>query len=145
MPGLLADVEVEAILTAPKEVGGHIRWRREDTRKGARWKFEARVFVVDGPQVLHLRGNVGSRSYGFSLLYGSTVVRRFDMSTSSHLNPDGTRIEGPHKHRWTEKYGDRIAYVPNDIDWSDPNEALWGFLSECQIKFVGTYQGLIRF
>ncbi len=65
------------------------------------------------------------------------------MSRRVHRNPDGELIAEPHKHRWTSEQSDRAAYVPTDIDFSDVNAGLLGFLAECLIKLVGTYQPIL--
>ncbi len=33
----------------------------------------------------------------------------------AHRNPSGQHIGETHKHRWTERFGDREAYEPTDI------------------------------
>jgi hypothetical protein len=55
-------------------------------------------------------------------------------------NPDGKLVGEKHKHRWTEQYRDKEAYVPADS--TEPVETpvkVWHqFCAEAKLKHIGT-------
>jgi hypothetical protein len=106
--------------------------------KDGSYKLKAPVLRPNGEE-LTLTGVIGNNgNISFNLMYKSTLlIRRFDHRT--HTNPDGSIIRGPHKHKWTERHGDNIAYEVDDILLSDINTALECFLNECNISIEGEY------
>ncbi len=56
-----------------------------------------------------------------------------------HKNPDGTRVGEKHKHRWSQVYRDKEAYVPQDItaNADDPIGVWKQFCNEAQIIHNG--------
>ena len=56
-----------------------------------------------------------------------------------HHNPECDQVGEKHKHRWTEKYRDKEAYVPDDItaDASDPVAVWQQFCAEANLTHVG--------
>lgn len=132
----------EELYRADKQVIGPIEWC--STRFGAR--FEALVSVSTGG-LLTLKG-IWSRErhdIKLELYYKKTYpIRRFH-SHYGHYNPGSELVDGPHKHKPTEEYcpDDPYAYAVNDIQTEDPNRALYGFLSESKIMFLGSYQGIL--
>jgi hypothetical protein len=135
--------EAERVLQLAKEIGQHVRWTQQPGGKRPRWRLEATVVATDFPIGLRLVGNYGARHWGFALLMNNTPIRRCDFQWTGHRNPDGTMVEQPHKHRWDDVHRDREAYIPDDIDFSDVNRALFDFLKECNITLIGSYQPLI--
>jgi len=104
---------------------------------GANLEGEADVKVLDHEATLVLRG-WKRRRYGFCLLYKATkVVRRWDDGV--HTNPDGTVIDGSHKHYWHPQYEDAMAYEVGDITTDDVDQAFDDFLDECNINHRGSY------
>ncbi len=72
---------------------------------------------------------------------------RIDLEDSSHINPDRTKITGPHFHIYTEKYGDAVAFpLPSNIDAKNTKEVLQYFMDKCNIvdppyiQFEGLFQ-----
>lgn len=56
-----------------------------------------------------------------------------------HKNPTGEHVGETHKHRWSEKYRDKHAYIPPDITAfvTDPI-AVWGqFCAEAKLMHKG--------
>ncbi len=58
---------------------------------------------------------------------------------ADHHNPDCNRIGEKHKHRWTETFRDKQAYVPKDITepWDRPIEVWNQFCTEARIHHTG--------
>ena len=55
--------------------------------------------------------------------------------------PNGYIFNGePHKHKWTETYGDEWAYRVDDVPINDVEVALHAFLEECNITVTGNTQ-----
>lgn len=55
--------------------------------------------------------------YHLVLVVGRMCIRRLDVR-GSHTNPDPEREEWQlqtHKHRFTDRWGDRWAYTPDDL------------------------------
>lgn len=59
-----------------------------------------------------------------------------------HRNPDGEMTGELHKHRWTEEYRDKWAYVPDDIlsPASRPEKVWKEFCQEAKIIFEGNIE-----
>ena len=76
---------------------------------------------------------------GIALVWSNVPVRRLDFTDQCHKNPDGSMICAPHKHRWDELNLGRDAYLPMDIDFTDVDTGLLGFLAECRIQLMGDY------
>lgn len=121
----------------PKVIRENLRWRHD----GGRLKIEATVFALNSETLLSLRA-VAGRSHSYSLLCNNVTVRRLCASDwARHTNPeDGQTIQGPHKHRLTDEYQDRVVYVPDDMTYGDSNDELMAFLAECNVTLEGTYQ-----
>lgn len=136
---MLSEKEREQIYTEEKIIYGNtIEWRFKD----GSLKLKVPVLRPNGEE-LTLFGVYGRRGQiSFSLNYRKTVlIRRFDHRI--HTNPDGRKILGPHKHKWTESHGDNIAYEVNDIPVERLDDALQAFLKECNITVEGPYQMVI--
>lgn len=59
-----------------------------------------------------------------------------------HHNPQCDQVGEKHKHRWSEQFRDKEAYVPHDIEVpaSDPTEAWRQFCLEANL----THDGVLR-
>jgi hypothetical protein len=55
--------------------------------------------------------------YTYQLRSGGVILRRLDVRSShvNHCGPPGRWRGETHKHRWTDRYRDAIAYTPTDI------------------------------
>lgn len=131
---LLSEEEREEMYKAPKTVPGEaLEWQWDN---GA-MRIIAPVFLPNGEELI-LYGTKRNK-FSFALKYRKTqLIRRWDFKT--HNNPDGRRISGPHKHKWTYNYGEQLAYEVFDVPLDDLNEALFAFLKECNITIEGAYQ-----
>lgn len=81
--------------------------------------------------------------------YGTTIsLLRLDLDESKpHRNPDGVIITGPHIHIYKEGFGDRWAYLLDEIspcpfsNISDLITTFTEFCSYCNIKDIPAIQG----
>jgi hypothetical protein len=57
-----------------------------------------------------------------------------------HHNPQCNQVGEKHKHRWTEQFRDKEAYVPDDITEQAANPvSVWAqFCKEAKIEHHGT-------
>ena len=134
--------EAERVLTMTKTIGENVIWRSQPGRT-PRWRFDVSIATYGVEEPLRLVGNYGKGSWSFALLMSNAPIRRCDCSSKGHINPGGVIIAEPHKHRWDDVHRDREAYVPEDIDFSDVNQAFFDFLAECNVTFVGRYNPLM--
>ena len=90
--------------------------------------------------VLRLTGWIGPRSNrSFSLLYNNYPIRKWTVHARTRA-PDGSAIEGPHKHAWDDELFDEYAYVPDDIRVGEVWEEFDDFLKECNVVLLGGIQ-----
>jgi hypothetical protein len=127
----------------PKQIGEAISWVREKSRK-ERYHFSVTVACPDPMKPLRLNGFIGEVNFSFCLMsQRNQVLRRLNRHIGGHRNPDGSDQGERHKHFWTDEHEDRESYVPEDIDWSDPNQALKDFLEECNITALAAIDSVL--
>lgn len=103
---------------------------------GGKISFEIRsldddeCFIIDvNPSKMTLNKVTHQERYRKSI-----VLVRFDMNSTSHINPDGERISGNHVHVYREGYGDSFAIeLPECFDISTKYNALISFLRYCNV------------
>lgn len=137
----LTNRDVADALSAPKAISGKVEWKSLPG-KYPNWVLEADVVVEGETETLRVSGRVGKTNWGLALIFRNIAIRRTGVHSGVHRNPNGDLFNEPHKHTWNETYGDKVAYIPNDIDFSDVNAAFTDFLAECNITFRGQYQVL---
>lgn len=125
--------QADRLVSLPKHISEQIRWNRV---QGGDERYECRAIVtgdtLEVPIILH--GAVGKSNWSFVLMVEpDTPIRKLTVHAAGHTNPDGSDAGTHHKHIWDEVNKDRETYYPNDIDFSDINEALLGFLKESNI------------
>lgn len=133
-----ADFEV-IISDASKCIDGNITWQTNPQH--ALWvNFRAEIDSVSG-YLLLIQGSYNPiiDALGYHLIhppYGR--IYGLDLG-KEHKNPDGSRIGEKHKHRWSEIYRDKRAYVPPDITApaSDPVKVWQQFCQEAAITHNG--------
>jgi hypothetical protein len=136
---MLSEADVNALLDQGSVVRGDFAWRKVGRTN---WRADCVLEeCYDGARVkLTATLNSRIRNISFSLVWASNRVRGLDVGGPAHPNPDGEVLETPHKHRWTDRHGEREAYKPTDIDaTSDLRSIFQQFLSECNIRFEGSY------
>jgi len=135
---MLTKAEAETLLTEEKLITANVRWQPLKSKAGRRYRCEVVVLAPTSNVALKLHGRVGKTNRSFALTYWGDPIRKYTVH-KKHINPDGTAIVEPHKHRWDEINEDGYAYIPNDITPGDPHTEFVDFLKECNIKLLGTY------
>lgn len=138
---MITQQEFEAILSdETKRIEQDLVWREDEDHSPAQ---EFRVPVASEPGwPLTLIGwwNPQSRKLSYTLRHDAVGrILGLDLGPVTHHNPTCERLAGTHKHRWTDEYRDKQAYVPGDItaQWDDP-VAVWAqFCSEVRVAHVG--------
>ncbi len=136
----LTRVEFEAILNdVSKQIQGDIAWQ-EDEDHSPRVEFRAEV-SSDAGWPLFVIGTYNPLLPAVSfaiILQTEGRIYALDLGKDHH-NPQCHRIGEKHKHRWSETYRDKEAYVPDDItaDASEPVIIWEQFCSEAKITHQG--------
>ena len=110
------------------------------------FKFRTEVQTNSGNYQLSIRGTYNPIIYALSYhvicppygrIYGLDLGK-------DHKNPDGELVGEKHKHRWSEIYRDKQAYVPSDITASVDNPVkVWKqFCKEAVVRHDGTMQSI---
>lgn len=137
----LTNTEFETILSdSSKRIDGNISWQ-EDEDHSPSVEFRAEV-ASDAGWPLFIRGSynpiIPALSY---VLILKTAGRIYGLDLGKdHHNPQCDQVGEKHKHKWTEQFRDKEAYVPNDITEpaSDP-VAVWNqFCAEARLTHNGT-------
>lgn len=139
----LSQEEFDVILKDDsKTIQEDIVWMEESL-----WfKFKAEIQTNSGNYQLSIRGTYNPIIYALSYhvicppygrIYGLDLRK-------NHKNPDGKLVGEKHKHRWSEIYRDKQAYVPSDITASadDPVQAWRQFCEEATVRHDGTMQSI---
>lgn len=136
----LTDAEFAAILADDsKRVQGDITWKEDEDRSPA-LEFRVDVESTNGwPLLLKGRYNPAAGTLTYALIL-KTAGRIYGLDLGKdHHNPTCEQVGEKHKHRWSERYRDKEAYVPGDVNApvSDP-VAVWGeFCAEARIRHDG--------
>lgn len=136
----LASTEFEAVLKdRSKQISGDIEWVQDEDHSPS-VEFIAEV-ISDAGWPLFVRGSYNPHIPALSyMLILKTEGRVYGLDMGKrHKNPQGGRIGEKHKHKWTEQYRDKDAYVPEDIS-APPTDpvAVWDqFCSEAILVHNG--------
>ena len=137
----LTDAEFKAILEdEAKRVLDNIIWIEDEDHSPA-WEFRIDVETTGGwPLFVQGRYNPVAEKLTYALIL-KTVGRIYalDLGTD-HRNPQGEYVGGKHKHRWSERYRDKDAYVPEDVKSppTDPVSVWKEFCTEAGIHHEGS-------
>ncbi|WP_448573716.1 DUF6978 family protein [Trichothermofontia sp.] len=65
---------------------------------------------------------------------------------ADHRNPNGEFVGEKHKHRWSEIYRDKQAYIPRDITATrdDPLKVWQQFCKEAMLRHNGRMYPILR-
>ena len=132
--------EFEGILADDtKEISLDLIWREDEDHSPAR-EFRVAVESEAGyPLFVVGRYNSVAGTLSYVLVHSAAGrIYALDLGADHH-NPDCNRVGEKHKHRWTEGFRDKQAYVPEDITetWDHPVE-VWGqFCAEARIRHTG--------
>ncbi|MEX0761535.1 MAG: hypothetical protein WD208_03500 [Dehalococcoidia bacterium] len=137
----LGATEFEALITdTSKRIDGDIAWS-EDQDHSPAVEFRIEVASATGwPLFVNGSWNrlAGKLTYAMIL---QTVGRIYALDMGAdHHNPSCTYTGEVHKHRWTELFRDKDAYVPEDITApvAEPVEVWRQFCREAAIVHTGT-------
>jgi hypothetical protein len=134
------ETELAAILNdASKEIVGDIYWSEDDDHSPS-VEFKAEILSQAG-YPLFVRGsfNLLAQTLTFVIIHASSRrIYALDRGKDHH-NPDCHDVGEKHKHRWTDQFRDKEAYVPTDITAPtlDPVAVWQQFCSEAKINHRG--------
>lgn len=137
---VLTNAEFDSILAdTSKRIEGDLVWQPDEDHSPC---FEFRAEVVSSAGwPLFIRGSfnplIGALSYVLMLKTAGRVYA-LDLGKDHH-NPQCDHVGEKHKHRWTERFRDKEAYVPTDItaDAGDPVAVWKQFCAEAKISHQG--------
>lgn len=137
---MITQQEFETILAdSTKHIDGDIEWREDADHSPAR-EFRVELQSESGwPIVVVGRYNPFAGTLSYVLVHRNAGrIYGLDLGADHH-NPTCQRVGEKHKHRWTEAYRDKEAYVPGDISapWNRPIEVWQQFCSEAKIDHRG--------
>jgi len=138
MPGtILSEVEAERIISLPKRIVGQNHWQQRDD---GNWYIEMPVEAEEQlPLRLYGRFNPRTGNYTFILFCGRLNLRRLDVGKRHH-NPECDNVGTPHKHIWTDRFRDKWAYEPSELnDTESIGDVFLKFLAECNIILEGRF------
>lgn len=137
---MLTQGEFEAILAdGSKRIEGNLDWREDPEHSPAR-EFRVELHSDAGwPIFVVGRFNPYAGTLSYVLIHrGAGRIYGLDLGADHH-NPTCQRVGEKHKHRWTEAFRDKEAYVPTDIiaPWDDPVQVWREFCAEARITHAG--------
>jgi hypothetical protein len=108
--------EFESILTdSTKMIVGDIEWKDDEFKSPV---VEFRVELQSGMGYpLSVKGSYNRRIKKLSYsIFHPSMGRIYGLDLGmAHKNPDGGIVGDKHKHKWSERFRDKEAYVPEDI------------------------------
>ena len=137
----LTQLEFDALLAdATKRIHGDIDWV-EDEDHSPSVEFRAEI-TSDAGYPLFVRGSFNklAKALSYTLIHRAVGrIYALDMGKDHH-NPSCNNVGEKHKHRYTERYRDKDAYVPPDITApaEDPVAVWRQFCAEASIDHAGT-------
>ena len=122
-----------------KTIAGDISWA-EDEDHSPSLEFRAEITSQAG-YPLFVRGSFNplAQTLTFAIIHASSRrVYALDLGKDHH-NPSCTNVGEKHKHRWTDRFRDKDAYVPDDITQPamDPLAVWKEFCAEARITHSG--------
>lgn len=137
---MITQQEFKSILADPsKRIEGDIFWNHDKDHSPA---VEFRVSLLSDPGwpiVVVGRYNPSAGTLGYALIHkGAGRIYALDLGADHH-NPSCQRVGEKHKHRWSEAFRDKEAYVPGDISapWNQPVAVWQEFCREAAITHHG--------
>ena len=122
-----------------KAIIGDISWAEDEDHSPA-VEFRAEITSQAG-YPLFVRGSYNSlaQTLTFAIIHASSRrIYALDLGKDHH-NPSCQNVGEKHKHRWTDEFRDKDAYVPHDITQpaTDPVAVWQEFCSEAKIEHRG--------
>jgi hypothetical protein len=137
------EAELQTILEdLTKIIVGDITWTEDEDHSPAA-EFRAEIASEAG-YPLFVRGSFNplAQTLTFAIIHASSRrIYALDLGKDHH-NPNCQNVGERHKHRWTDLFRDKDAYVPIDIAQSIANPvAVWKeFCAEAKITHQGVMQ-----
>ena len=136
----ISNTEFDALLNdSSKRIADDIVWE-EDEDHSPCWEFRAEVQSTSG-WPLFVRGTYNPLIPALSyVLILKTAGRIYGLDLGKeHHNPQCQQVGDKHKHRWSEQFRDKEAYVPDDITATaeDPVEVWTEFCAQTKIEHCG--------
>lgn len=132
--------DFEALLTdTTKQINGDIVWEEDEDHSLA---VEFRIEVITETKYpLFVKGSYNriAQTLTYALIYPAFGrIYGLDLGKDHH-NPTCFNVGRKHKHRWSELFRDKEAYVPDDITAlvSDPVIVWKQFCDEALLKHNG--------
>lgn len=137
----MTQTELEAMLAdADKIIEGDLQWVDDQDHSPA-VEFRTKIKSQAGyPLFVNGRYNPLAGTLSFTVIHRlAGRIYALDLGADHH-NPTCERVGERHKHRWTEEWKDKQAYVPKDVtaEWNDPVRAWQEFCAEAKITHQGT-------
>jgi len=139
----LTDTEFQTIFDdTSKRIESDITWLEDEDHSPCR-EFQAEIESAAG-WPLFVKGSynplIPALSYVLILKTAGRIYA-LDMGKDHH-NPQCNQVGEKHKHKWTEQFRDKEAYVPEDITAlvSDPVGVWEQFCVEAKLKHNGTME-----
>ncbi len=138
-----SNTEFEVLISdATKRIGVNIAWQ-EDEDHSPSVEFRAEV-QSDTGWPLFVRGSYNPLIPALSyVLIMPNVGRIYGLCLGKdHHNPQCNQVGETHKHRWSERFRDKEAYVPGDITAlaNEPVQVWKQFCVEANIDHQGLMQ-----
>lgn len=134
------EAELVALLAdMSKAINGDISWSEDEDHSPA-VEFRAEITSQAG-YPLFVRGSYNplAQTLTFAIIHASSHrIYALDLGKDHH-NPTCNNVGEKHKHRWSDQFRDKEAYLPNDITQSATNPvAVWKeFCAEAKITHNG--------
>lgn len=128
-----------------KTINGDIEWNTDEDHSPS---VEFRAEITSDPGYpIYIRGSYNSLidALTFAIIHKSVGrIYALDLGKDHH-NPSCHNVGEKHKHRWTEAFKDKDAYVPDDItaEASDPVTVWMQFCQEACITHNGNLKSPI--
>jgi hypothetical protein len=137
---MITQQEFDAILCdTTKCIEVDIDWHKDPDHSPAR-EFRVEVQSDSGwPIYVVGRYNPCAGTLSYALIHrGAGRIYALDLGADHH-NPTCERVGEKHKHRWTDEFRDKNAYVPQDITapWDQPLAVWKQFCHEANIAHQG--------
>jgi len=136
----VTQAEFDKILAdASKRVAGDLYWREDDDHSPA-FEFGAEVESEAG-YPLFVKGwlNRPAGKLSYAVIHRATGrIYALDLGADHH-NPTSQRLGEKHRHSWTDRHADKLAYVPVDVTAGpdNPVTAWQQFCAEAKIRHDG--------
>lgn len=135
----LTNAEFEGLIAdTTKVIEGDIEWF-EDEDHSPTVEFRVEIQSEAGyPIFLRASFNAASKGLTYAIVHRAAGrIYALDLG-KDHRNPNGSFTGEKHKHRYTEEFRDKQAYVPADITEREPLKVWEQFCVEAKIVHRGT-------